>query len=46
MRVSLRFPGRYTIQAASGDDQFEESSGSKDHVVVAPSLEPARSPLN
>ncbi|MFL5447671.1 MAG: Ig-like domain repeat protein [Gemmatimonadales bacterium] len=29
--------GTYTIQAAySGDDQFEESSDSKDHVVVAP----------
>ena len=29
--------GTYTIQAAySGDDQFEDSSGSKDHEVVAP----------
>ena len=30
-------PGTYRIEAAySGDDQFEESSGSTDHVVVAP----------
>ncbi|HVQ47209.1 MAG TPA: Ig-like domain-containing protein, partial [Gemmatimonadales bacterium] len=30
-------PGTYRIEAAySGDDQFEESSGSADHVVVAP----------
>jgi hypothetical protein len=30
-------PGTYRIEAAySGDDQFEESSGSADHEVVAP----------
>jgi len=30
-------PGTYRIEAAySGDDQFEESSGSADHEVVTP----------